>query len=162
MVVVAVSIVALALVLYYVLAPSPSGSPAGFGAETNLRDALTAVQTYQAHDHGSLDGLTTGAEGVSSIQNLNTGLSYTTTASTRPGVISIRPGVDDTFVIMAASEANHPAGCFGILYVAARQLRPVLGETKPGIYYFIQKAAAPCDASSVVPGAISTSGFPNG
>jgi hypothetical protein len=61
-----------------------------------------------------------------------------------------------------AGPDRHPAGCFGVLYVTARQFRPMLGETKPGTYCFIQRAVTPCDDSTVVPSVISTSGFPGG
>ena len=159
-VVVSLTVVALLVVLTYVTAPPPTGGR-GPVAQEDLQNALTAVRYYQTLDDGSLDGLTTGSEGVSSIQNLQTGLSYTTTASNVAHVISISPGVDGSFVVMAAPE-GYPAGCFGILYMTARQPGPVFGEAKPGTYYFVQQAVTPCDASTVVPSAISTSGFPNG
>lgn len=52
---------------------------------------------------------------------------------------------------------------YGILYVTARQPTPVFGETAKGVCFFVVRTTtAACNASTVVPSAISTTGFPSG
>ncbi len=53
--------------------------------------------------------------------------------------------------------------CWGILYIAARQAKPVLGESGPGSYYFVRRntSSASCDAQTVKPSVIGASSRPS-
>jgi hypothetical protein len=158
--------IALALVVAALaIDPTPGTGPVGSGtdARSDLQNALTGVRTYQV-DHGSLVGLTSGSSGITTI---GTGLSFTSTASsTRMNLISIHLGRDNTYVVMTALQTAGEPGCFGILYVTARQPSPVLGETAKGTYFSVlgatAKADRTCNASTARPIAVSTRGFPAG
>jgi hypothetical protein len=134
-------------------------------AATNVENTLAGIQQYYADNDHSFAGLNaTGSEGVSPIQSTY-GLSFTAEASTGPHLVSLHLGRDNSFVVMAAFQPGVLA-CYGVLWVTARQPTPVFGETARGTYFFVVRtttaAVADCDASTLVPSAISTTGFPSG
>jgi hypothetical protein len=144
---------------------TPQGSTA-FDAEaqSNLQTALTAAKTYYAANSQSFAGLTDQASSsVSSIQQIDTGLSYLSGGSSgAPGQISTAVISGGSVVILAAwaPVANN---CWGILDLATVQIPPIEGFTQPGLYYFLIAGAQDCNAASLfsynVTG-FSENGFP--
>jgi hypothetical protein len=133
---------------------SRPGNPNG-GTQEYLQGALTAGVTIYGDEVGNFVGLTkSGSEGLSPIQKENMGLSYTATgASSGPRVISVHVARDGSYVVLVSYDPNVRT-CWGVLDIAVRKHRSVLGETKQGIYYFLRRnvASAECNASTIVPG----------
>ncbi len=138
-------------------------------AQANLQTALSGAETYYAandHSYVGVDGGPHLATGVSSIAELDIGLTFIPVdqSSPTPNVVSIYAHSGSVLVITAY--AKGPATCFGILSVtrsAARANFPTYPSTaKAGTYYFrgTSSASADCAAASVVPTALSTTGFP--
>jgi hypothetical protein len=63
--------------------------------------------------------------------------------------------------VLAAWETG-TGDCFGVLDITASSSRSVLGETAPGVYYFVARRipAARCDAAAPAATSVSTTGFP--
>jgi len=159
--------VVVALVLVFAIHQRDGWSDRGYNiaAATNVENTLAGVQQYYADSKDSFAGLTTtGSQGLSPIQSTY-GLSFTADASTGPHLVSIHVGGDNTFVVMAAFQPGVRA-CYGIFYVTSQQTTPVFGETARGTYFVVVRTTtttvANCDASTLVPNAISTSYFPSG
>ena len=110
-----------------------------------------------------LDGLMAPAAGTSSIQELVTGLSFVSDRSaTGNKVISVHVGSDGTYAVLAALDAASQ-DCWGVLYITARQPRPILGESAPAIYFFVRKHVTNggCNAATVSPSLVSSSNWPD-
>lgn len=161
--------VILVLCVIAVAWPWPARTRTGVGngpaAPGNLQNALTAVQTYYSNNDHSLAGLLTGSRSVSSLESLGIGLSFTTTeASSGPHLISSHLGAGNTYVVLT-SYAPGGRECYGILDVVVPQREPIDGQTAMGTYFFVVRttpaAVATCNASNVVPSALSASGFPS-
>ncbi|MGC9962955.1 MAG: hypothetical protein ABSE47_13770 [Acidimicrobiales bacterium] len=132
--------------------------PNNTNAQLDLRIALTSAVSYARDNHGSLVGFT-GSTGVPSVHP-GGGVVWTSGDSTSAQLVGLHIARDGTYLVLASMRPNPPA-CFGILYVMARQHQSVLGETAAGTYFFVARTTA-CKASTVVPRAISTTGFPSG
>lgn len=152
---------AAAVVVFWILTPGipQTISPNLAALPSNLETAFGGAATYATRNNGSFAGLLTGSDGISPIQVLSAGLAYTTGNSTGPHVISLRVGRGSTSLIMVAF-ARGTLTCYGILDLLAKQSTEAFGESSKGVYYFLKIGTTTCDASTVMPTAISTRGFP--
>jgi hypothetical protein len=138
-------------------------------AQSNLQTALTAAKTFYTDSNQTFTRLTnTAAANTSSIQSIDTGLSYVSGgSSTGPRLVSTAVSGGGTVLVLAAF-ANGTNDCWGILDVTSTQAGTTLGiggSTFTGTYFFVVRETAPsaCNASTLatVSGS-STSGFPPG
>ncbi|MGA8680634.1 MAG: hypothetical protein ABSB54_19550 [Acidimicrobiales bacterium] len=129
-------------------------------AQSDLQNALTGAETYQDSD-GTFTGLMTGSNGVSSIQEIGTGLTWTTGASKAPHIISAHVGGNGSYVVLVALADTLSPQCYGILYLPTRQHSPVFARSGAGTYFFVGHSGMTCDAATVRPAAMAVDGFPS-
>jgi hypothetical protein len=138
-------------------------------AQANLQTALTGAETYYAsnsHSYVGVDGGPQLATGVSSIAELEIGLTFIPghQASTGPNIISIVAASPSVVVVTAYSKAIQT--CWGILRVARARAGPYFpaypSTGAAGLYYFHggSSSSAACMAATVMPTALNATGFP--
>jgi len=144
------------------------GSPGdGNAAQPNLQTALQGAETYYAaHNHTFLSLMNPEASTLSSIQELDTGLSYVSgSPSTGPHIISTYMGADGSYVVLTVF-ATATSDCWGVLDLTQPLARTELGISKsPGTYFFVIRKTSPsaCNAARLrTVDAFSTTGFPHG
>jgi type IV pilus assembly protein PilA len=108
-------------------------------SQTNLTEALTGSDIYWTENQ-SYDALTSGASGISDIQQLDIGLSFAS-ASASPGVHSVSVYVTNggySLVLVNFSPADKT--CWGILDLKAIATGTIptnfAGDSAVGTYYF--------------------------
>ena len=141
-------------------------------AQSNLQTALTGAKTYYTNSNQSFAGLTqTASTSTSSIQSIDTGLSYASGgASTGPHIVSTAvTGTPAGTVLVLAAYANGTNDCWGIVAVTATQTTAPLGiaaATATGTYFFVNRALSSttaCNANSIASvAASSNTGYPHG
>lgn len=139
------------------LLPGGRGTSSGpIAAKDNVQTALSWATTYSARHRDGFTGLASGSA--------NSGLLFTTGASKGPHVVSTRVMGAGKALVLAAWEPGSMTW-YGILDVTAGPKSPIFGEKVRGTYYFVVEtttaALADCNASILVPSAISASGFPS-
>jgi len=138
-------------------------------AQSNLQTALTGAKTFYTNSNQSFTGLTnTAAVNTSSIQSIDTGLSYASAgSSTGPHIISTYVVGGGTVLVLTAF-ANGTNDCWGILDVTSTQgaiTDGVAGSTATGTYFFVNRATTTtlCNASTITSvAASSNTGYPHG
>lgn len=135
----------------------------GYGysaAETNLQTALTgALMNYTSADF-SFAGLDRQTGGISSLAEIDTGLSYTFGGSSI-GEHDVSVASGRTWVVLADWQ---PAGaCFFIADLRISVDRRVAGQTGPGTFYGVvpYSPQVACRARRDLRGDESTEGFPS-
>ena len=129
---------------------------------------MMGAATFYASNHDSYVGIDGGRQlptGVSSIAEITT-LRYVAgySASTSPNMISIY--APSRFVLVVTAYGRETRTCWGILRVARSRARPYFpaypSTANMGTYYFkgVSSPSAACMATSVVPTALNTTGFP--
>ena len=161
--VVVVVFAAIGLFALWVWFSSPHGiyrvGGGSMAARSNLQNALTGAKIYQDSD-GTFTGLMTGSNGVSSIQEIGTGLTWTTGASKAPHIISAHVGGNGSYVVLVPLADTLSPQCYGILYIPTPQQSPVFERSAPGTYFFVGHSGMTCDATTVRPAVITSQGFP--
>jgi hypothetical protein len=142
-----------------------TGSGNGSAAQSNLQNAQTAANVYYNDSGHTFSGLTdSNSSTVSSIQELGSGLSYVSGATSGGATISIDVGGDGSYLVLTDFEPGALA-CVGILDVTQPLAKTVLGISRsPGTYFFVtgNSVASACNAANITTvSASSTSGFPN-
>jgi hypothetical protein len=162
-------VIALCVVEFSHLRPTEIGPGANStAAQANLQTAMTGAATFYASNHDSYVGIDGGpqlAAGVSSIAEM-TELTYVAgyRASTDPNMVSIYAPSRSVLVVTAYGMETRT--CWGVLRVARTRTRPYFpaysSTANVGTYYFHggSSSSASCEAATVVPVALSTSGFP--
>jgi type IV pilus assembly protein PilA len=147
-------------------------------AQSNLQTALTGAKTYYTQSNQSFQGLMTGvntAGATSSIQAIDTGLSYVSAAgaagdSTGPHLVSVNSNVAGTDLVLTTF-ANGTNDCWGILDVTSTgsTIDAITGSAGVGTYFFVNRSttAANCNSAGYLAGttavsASSVTGFPHG
>ncbi|MGH9171791.1 MAG: prepilin-type N-terminal cleavage/methylation domain-containing protein [Acidimicrobiales bacterium] len=134
-------------------------------AQSNLQTALTGAKAFYTDGNQSYSGIMTAAGTTSSITQVDTGVSYTSTSfSNGPHVVSI--GIDNsgTAITMVAL-ANGTHNCWGIYdntAVSSTSSGPT-GATAVGTYFFVlpHVATGGCTAAAGdAATSVSTTGFP--
>ena len=133
-------------------------------AQSNLQTALTAAKSYYDNSgHTFLGLMNSGASSTSSIQEMDTGLSFISAGpSTGPHVISTEVG-DGGSLVLTAFEPG-PNDCWGILEIKKRARVLGIAES-PGTYFFVIRGTttSACNAAIVESvSASSTADFPHG
>jgi type II secretory pathway pseudopilin PulG len=156
-----------AIVFTVVIKPWVEGShPAQIRASTsNLQTALTAAKSYYDDSGRTFLGLmNSGASSTSSIQEMDTGLSFISEGpSTGPHFISTEVGTDSSYLVLTAF-ANGTNDCWGILDIERRAGALGIAES-PGTYFFVIRdtTTSACNAAKIKSvSASSTAGFPHG
>ncbi len=137
-------------------------------AQDNLQTALTGAKVFYT-DSGQQTyvNVNVSGGGSSDIQQIDTGLSFTTTVSTESRVVSVYTPGSGTYIILTAYSAG-TKDCWGIVDMPTPQTTAVQGRTQPGTFFFVERqAAGNCAASTYAAGgttasALSTTGFPPG
>ena len=134
-------------------------------AQVDLQIALTAADTFYTSANQSYTGIMVGVPGVSSIAQIDTGLSYVgaSTASTGPSTISLR----ESDGLLAVMTAYAPASgiCWGVLDMKASTDTPVFPDypetTATGTYYFTNQQASSgnCKATITSAATLSSNGW---
>jgi len=141
------------------------GGGVGTAAQSNLQTALTGAKTFYTNSNQTYLGmLNTSSSTTSSIQSIDTGLSYVSGGtSSGPHLISTDVGNDGTYVVLTAF-ANGTGDCWGIYDNTTAQPAAVLGMPgSMGTYFFVIRNAAPaaCNAATITSvTAWSGTGFP--
>ncbi len=147
-------------------------------AQSNLQTGLTGAKTYYTESNQSFLGLTTGtnaAGATSSIQAIDTGLSYVSAAgaagdSTVPHLVSLKASAAGTDLVLTAWSSG-TNDCWGILDVTApgSVIDSIAGSGAVGTYFFVDRSTttASCNAAGYLAGttavsASSATGFPHG
>lgn len=137
-------------------------------SQDNLQTALTGAKVYYTDGGQTYTNVTVSGGATSDIQQIATGLSFTTTAaSTQAHLISLYTGAGGTYLILTAfSLGTHD--CWGILDIPTQQSTPVQGQTAPSTTFFVKRdtATTNCKASLYAAGgtaasATSSTGFPS-
>jgi hypothetical protein len=159
-------VLVLAGIAFLVVQALPNGGCGGCqnnAAQSNLRTALTGAQTYyEGSGHTFVGLMNPGASSISSIQEIDAGLSYVSRPSTGPRVISTEVGTDGLYLVLTAFVTNGTNDCWGILDIEAGALG--IAEL-PGTYFFVNRGTttSACNAANIKSvSASSTSGFPHG
>ncbi len=142
-------------------------------SQDNLQTALTGAKVYYTDGGQTYTGVTIPGGKTSDIQQIATGLSFTTTAgSTQAHVISLYTPQRGTYIILTAfSLGTHD--CWGIVDIPIQQTHPVQGQSAPSTTFFVNRHTVPADcrakmfASSNDGGTLTASaslqtGFPPG
>ncbi|MGD0084931.1 MAG: prepilin-type N-terminal cleavage/methylation domain-containing protein [Acidimicrobiales bacterium] len=139
-------------------------------AQSNLQTALTGAKTFYTNSNQTFTGLTnSSAAATSSIQQIDTGLSYSSGAagpSTGPHIIDTSVTSNGTVLAMVAF-ANGTNDCWGILDVTAAQTAVtdnVTGSKAVGTYFYVitgLTSSTTCLATTAAT-ASSGTGFPHG
>jgi type IV pilus assembly protein PilA len=137
-------------------------------AQANLQNALSGAKVYYTNSGQTYLGITVAGGSSSDIQQIDTGLSFYSTASTQVQMISWFVPADGTYLIVTAF-APGTNDCWGIVDVPKVQAEAVQGQLQPGTMYFVEKASggAACLASVYKAGGTAASvtlptGFPAG
>ena len=142
-------------------------------SQDNLQTALTGAKVYYTDGGQTYTGVTIPGGKTSDIQQIATGLSFTTTAgSTQAHVISLYTPQRGTYIILTAfSLGTHD--CWGIVDIPTPQSSPVQGRTGTSTSFFVERSTTPANckaskyASSADGGSLTASatlqtGFPPG
>lgn len=146
----------------YYGAKSINGRPIHFGQFPNKVRLIKETRPR----HVGIDGGLQLAAGVSSIAEIDIGLTFIPgdESSSSPNVVSV--DAHSGSVLVMTAYAKGPATCFGILSVARTRAHPYFPAYPitaiVGTYYFkgTSSASANCAAAKVDPTALSTTGFP--
>ncbi|MHB1510454.1 MAG: prepilin-type N-terminal cleavage/methylation domain-containing protein [Acidimicrobiales bacterium] len=142
-------------------------------SQDNLQTALTGAKVYYTDGGQTYTGVTTLGGKTSDIQQIATGLSFTTTAgSTGAHLVSIYTSPRGTYLILTAFSKG-TNDCWGVLDVPVQQSHAVQGISAPGTSFFVKRHTVPADckanmfASShdggtLTAAAIAATGFPPG
>jgi type IV pilus assembly protein PilA len=132
-------------------------------AQANLQTALTGADTFYTSNSQTFTGLL-GGVGVSTITAIDTGLSYTGTATSKSNTIALKYSGSAGYVLLLAWSPG-TKDCWAILDQKAVQGAAVFGNTSlaTGTYYNVMKQPASCSTATFsVAGAWPTTGFPTG
>jgi hypothetical protein len=138
-------------------------------AQANLQTALTGAETYYAsngHSYVGIDGAPELPAGESSISEIEIGLTFIPghQSSPAPNIVSIYAHGPSVVVMTAYGKGIQT--CWGILRVARSRARPYFpaypATASVGTFYFHggSSASSDCMAATVMPTALSTTGFP--
>jgi type IV pilus assembly protein PilA len=134
-------------------------------AQSNLQNALTGAKTYFTDSNQTYTGLNVPSATTSDIQQIGTGLSYVTTASTGNHVISIDI-VNSGAELVLAAWAPGSNECWGIIDTtsasgAIAEDGVSLSNTV-GTYFWVVKGSTATQASCVAGTATSTASSSTG
>ncbi len=137
-------------------------------SQDNLQTALTGAKVYYTNGGQTYTGVTSSAGGTSDIQQIATGLSFTTTGvSTSAKLVSLYTPANGSYIILTAFSPG-TNDCWGIVDIPTTQSVAVQGSTQPGTSFFVERhQTANCNASTYAAGgtaatATSSTGFPPG
>jgi len=135
-------------------------------SQDNLQTALTGAKVYYTDGGLTYANLMVATAGASDIQQIDTGLSFTSTvASTGARLISVYTPANGSYIILTAL-ANGTNECWGIVDMPTVQTVPVQQQTGPSTLFFVERnQTANCNASTYKAGgtqatATSQTGFP--
>lgn len=136
-------------------------------AQSNLQTALTGAKTYFEANNQSYSLIDMSTATVSNISAVDTGLKFVTnTNSSANNIVDVYvPTGGGGGAIALASYSPGTKDCWGILDITSVQGTAVWTETAVGTYYIVVKAlssATSCNAKTLTPTTISTTGFPSG
>ena len=150
-----------------------TGGANNTAAQDNLQTALTGAKVYYTDGGQTYTGVTIPGGKTSDIQQIATGLSFTTTAgSTGAHVISLYAAPRGTYLILTAFSKGSN-NCWGILDIPIQQTHPVQGRTGTSTSFFVErhttvadckasKYASSADGGSLTASATLQTGFPPG
>lgn len=156
-------LLAIALPTYLAL----TGNANNTAAQDNLQTAITGAKVFYTDSGQTYTGLDTPSGTSSDIQQIDTGLSFTSSASSRPMVISLYTPANGSYLVLTAFSVG-TKDCWGIVDIPKPQATAVQGQTQPGTLFFVERSAAGnCAASTYAAGgtaasAVSMTGFPPG
>jgi len=137
-------------------------------AQSNLQTALTGAKTFYTNSNQTFTGLTnSAAANTSSIQQIDTGLSYASgAASNGPHVVGTSVTQSGAVLAMVAW-ANGTNDCWGILDVTSTEAaitNNVTGSTSVGTYFYVVKGLATSAGCTPTAAATTSSvtGYPHG
>jgi len=138
-------------------------------SQDNLQTALTGAKVYYTNSGQTYLNVTAPGEGASDIQQIATGLSFTTTqASGTAHIISLyTPSTSGSYIILTAFSVGSK-DCWGIVDIPTPQAVAVQGRTAPGTFFFVERpGGANCNPATYAAGgtaasATSSTGFPTG
>jgi type II secretory pathway pseudopilin PulG len=138
-------------------------------AQANLQTALTGAKTFYTNEGQTYAYLKGPSATVSTIQQIDTGLSFTSGISSGQHIVSVYVGGGGDYVILT-DLAVGTNDCWGIMDLSAAQNTAVQGETGIGTWFFVNLNAgsANCGAQSYSPSGtamasqVSATGFPHG
>ncbi len=138
-------------------------------AQANLQTALTGAKTFYTNEGQTYAYLKGPSAAVSTIQQIDTGLSFTSGISTGQHLVSLFVGGGGEYVIMT-NVAPGTNDCWGIMDLAQPQNTAVQGKTGTGTWFFVNRGAGSsnCGASAYGPSGtatasqVSDTGFPKG
>ncbi|HXY45578.1 MAG TPA: prepilin-type N-terminal cleavage/methylation domain-containing protein [Acidimicrobiales bacterium] len=137
-------------------------------SQDNLQTALTGAKVYYTDGGETYANLTVAGGSTSDIQQIDTGLSFTTTAASNgPRLVSVYTPANGSYIILTAF-ANGTNDCWGIVDLPTAQSTPVQGQTGPSTSFFVERnQTANCNAATYAAGgtaatATSGTGFPPG
>jgi type IV pilus assembly protein PilA len=138
-------------------------------SQDNLETALTGAKIYFTNGGQTYTGVTTPGS-TSDIQQIATGLSFTTTAaSTGAHLVSLYTptsgGAAGSYLILTAF-ATGTNDCWGIVDIPTQLASAVQGESAPGTWFFVERnQTANCNASTyatTAATAVKSTGYPPG
>jgi type IV pilus assembly protein PilA len=139
-------------------------------SQDNLQTALTGAKVYYTDSGQSYTNLTVPSATTSDIQQIATGLTFTTASySTGAHIVSLYwPASGPTYLVLTAF-APGTRDCWGLIDIPTQQTTAVEGLTAPGTSFFVVRAttASACKASTYDTAtsnvsALSGTGFPPG
>lgn len=143
-------------------------------AQANLKTALTASDTYYELADQTYSGILTSGGSVSSLTQIDAGLTFADAPSTGPGSISVHvptTSVPAESVIGLMAYSPGTRTCWGILDVKAKQtggnILTLFNISAVGTYYFVSQdgtaTSSSCNSGSMTGTVVfSQSGFPAG
>jgi len=138
-------------------------------AQANLQTALTGSKVFYTNEGQTYAYLKGPSATVSTIQQIDTGLSFTSGTSALQHVVSVYVGGGGEYVIMT-NLAVGTNDCWGIVDLAQPQGTAVQGKSGTGTWFFVNRnaGATNCGAQLYSPSGgvtasqVSDTGFPHG
>ncbi|MGO9557658.1 MAG: prepilin-type N-terminal cleavage/methylation domain-containing protein [Acidimicrobiales bacterium] len=137
-------------------------------AESNLQTALTGSDTFYTQNNQSFTNILTPSAGVSTLTQIDTGLTYGTTNSSTANNIVVYQGAPSTGTeILLGAYAPGTADCWFILDIKATQSAGIVANapTAVGTWYAGKVAGSPGNCTSARAALLTTAqwfqtGFP--
>jgi type IV pilus assembly protein PilA len=138
-------------------------------SESNLQTALTGAKVYFTNGGQSYTGVNLPGGPASDIQQIDTGLSFTSATSVGPHLVSFytpTSGAAAGKYLILTAFAKGTNDCWGILDIPAQLATPIQGQSAPSTTFFVERnQAANCSAATyatTAATATSNQGFPPG
>jgi type IV pilus assembly protein PilA len=109
-------------------------------AQANLQLAMTGAKAFYTNEGQTYQQLLGPSAAVSTIQSIDTGLSYVTgtSASTGQHVVSAYVGGNGTYLLLT-DYAPGTRLCWGLLDMPTPQASAVQGQAATGTYFFLER-----------------------